>query len=240
DDEEVPRLYTACDCLVHPYRGEGFGLPIAEAMASGRPAIVTGYGAALDFCTDDNAFLVPANQKLFANKRIGDFETVDHPWLAEPDRETLVRQLRFAASHPEEVKAKGRVACAHIREHLTWDHAAAIAEERMLALRQQPIRRFAAQPTPRAVASAPPTTPARVSLCMIVKHEERHLATCLQSVHDLVDEMILVDTGSTDRTKDIAREFGAKVIDFTWQDSFAAARNASLKHATSDWILWLD
>jgi glycosyltransferase involved in cell wall biosynthesis/Flp pilus assembly protein TadD len=79
-----------------------------------------------------------------------------------------------------------------------------------------------------------------VSLCMIVKNEEKHLGTCLASVADLVDEMIVVDTGSTDRTKEIALEAGAKVQDFTWVDSFAAARNASLQPATGQWIFWLD
>jgi glycosyltransferase involved in cell wall biosynthesis len=79
-----------------------------------------------------------------------------------------------------------------------------------------------------------------VSLCMIVKNEEKHLGTCLASVADLVDEMIVVDTGSTDRTKEIAHEAGAKVNDFTWVDSFAAARNASLEPATGQWIFWLD
>jgi glycosyltransferase involved in cell wall biosynthesis/predicted Zn-dependent protease len=80
----------------------------------------------------------------------------------------------------------------------------------------------------------------RVSLCMIVKNEEAHLAACLRSVADLVDEMIVVDTGSSDRTKDIAARAGAQVLDHVWQDSFAAARNESLRHATGQWILWLD
>ena len=83
--EELAGLYTACDCLVHPYRGEGFGLPIAEAMASGLPVIVTGYGAALDYCCEQNAFLIPARIMRFRQKRIDDLETVDYPWLAEPD-----------------------------------------------------------------------------------------------------------------------------------------------------------
>jgi len=81
---------------------------------------------------------------------------------------------------------------------------------------------------------------ARVSLTMIVKNEEAHLATCLGSVADLVAEIVIADTGSTDRTKEIAAGFGAKVIDFPWVDSFAAARNESLRHATGDWVLWLD
>jgi tetratricopeptide (TPR) repeat protein/glycosyltransferase involved in cell wall biosynthesis len=80
----------------------------------------------------------------------------------------------------------------------------------------------------------------RVSLTMIVKNEEATLADCLRSVADLVDEMVVVDTGSTDRTREMAASFGAKVIDFAWCDSFAAARNESLRHATGDWAFWLD
>jgi GT2 family glycosyltransferase/tetratricopeptide (TPR) repeat protein len=80
----------------------------------------------------------------------------------------------------------------------------------------------------------------RVSLCMIVKNEEANLAACLFSAGDLVDEIVVVDTGSTDATKAVARECGARVYDFTWVDDFAAARNESLRHATGDWIFWLD
>lgn len=79
-----------------------------------------------------------------------------------------------------------------------------------------------------------------VSLCMIVRDEEAVLPTCLTGVQAFVDEIILVDTGSTDRTVDIAKAFGAKVHTFTWCDDFAAARNESLKHAQGDWILVLD
>ena len=75
---------------------------------------------------------------------------------------------------------------------------------------------------------------------MIVKNEEATLAACLASVADLVDEMIVVDTGSTDRTRDVAGQGGARVVDFAWVDDFAAARNESIRHATGDWIFWLD
>jgi glycosyltransferase involved in cell wall biosynthesis len=75
---------------------------------------------------------------------------------------------------------------------------------------------------------------------MIVRDEEPNLAECLESAADLADEIVVVDTGSVDRTPDIARQFGARVIDFPWVDSFAAARNESLRHATGDWIFWLD
>ena len=75
---------------------------------------------------------------------------------------------------------------------------------------------------------------------MIVKNEEANLPACLDPVADLVDEIIVVDTGSTDRTKEVAAGLGARVFDFAWVDSFAAARNESKLHATGDWILWLD
>lgn len=79
-----------------------------------------------------------------------------------------------------------------------------------------------------------------LSLCMIVKNEEEFLEGCLASVKDVVNEMIIVDTGSTDRTVEIAEQFGAKVFHYAWHGDFAAARNESLQHATGDWILVLD
>ena len=75
---------------------------------------------------------------------------------------------------------------------------------------------------------------------MITKNEEFFLEQCLNSVKDLVDEIIIVDTGSNDKTKDIARKFTDNIFDFEWCDDFSAARNESLKHATGDWILVLD
>lgn len=79
-----------------------------------------------------------------------------------------------------------------------------------------------------------------LSLCMIVKNEEDNLPRCLESVKNIVDEMIIVDTGSTDATVKIAESYGAKVHYFPWNGSFADARNESLKHAICDWILLMD
>ncbi|WP_163852955.1 glycosyltransferase family 2 protein [Paenibacillus elgii] len=79
-----------------------------------------------------------------------------------------------------------------------------------------------------------------LSLCMIVKNEEKTLRRCLESVKDIVDEIIIVDTGSTDTTKAIASEYTSLVFDFEWINDFAAARNESIRRATGRWILWLD
>lgn len=79
-----------------------------------------------------------------------------------------------------------------------------------------------------------------VSLCMIVKNEEKILARCLDSIVDLVDEVIIVDTGSTDRTKEIAGRYTDKIYDFTWIDDFSAARNYAFSKATKEYIYTAD
>ncbi|KPL57694.1 tetratricopeptide repeat protein [Rossellomorea vietnamensis] len=84
------------------------------------------------------------------------------------------------------------------------------------------------------------TTSHFLSLCMIVSNEEHTLARCLASVKDAVDEIILVDTGSTDRTVDIGKKFGARIFPYIWNDDFSDARNRGIKEAKGEWILVLD
>lgn len=80
----------------------------------------------------------------------------------------------------------------------------------------------------------------RLSLSMIVKNEEKFLPDCLESVKGLIDEIVIVDTGSTDATKEIAARYGARIIDFNWIGDFSAARNHALEQCTGDWVLYLD
>jgi glycosyltransferase involved in cell wall biosynthesis len=92
----------------------------------------------------------------------------------------------------------------------------------------------------RVAQKAQPVEGLTLSLCMIVKDEEEMLPRSLAAVNDAVDEIIVVDTGSTDRTVEIAESFGARVLHHEWTGDFAAARNISFDAATSDWILYLD
>ena len=92
----------------------------------------------------------------------------------------------------------------------------------------------------RAAAAASAASGLTVSLCMIVKDEEEMLPGCLEAVAGGVDEIIVVDTGSSDRTVEIAESFGAKVIHFPWNGSFADARNVGLDAAAGDWLMYLD
>lgn len=79
-----------------------------------------------------------------------------------------------------------------------------------------------------------------ISLCMIVKNEEKVLGRCLESIKDIVDEIIIIDTGSTDKTKEIARQYTDKVYDFKWTQDFSQARNYSFSKATKEYQMWLD
>lgn len=85
-------------------------------------------------------------------------------------------------------------------------------------------------------------TPSRalLSLCMIVRDSAKTLGACLASIRQYVDEIIIVDTGSLDNTIEIANSYGASVYAFPWCDDFSAARNESLRHASGEWILWMD
>jgi hypothetical protein len=123
---------------------------------------------------------------------------------------------------------------------------------RELALRRRAERGAAGRPPLRAAlpelarrsleiaARAQPAEGLRLSLCMIVRDEEQMLPRCLAAVADAVDEIVIVDTGSSDATIEIARSFGARIIEHEWSGSFAQARNVSFDAAAGDWLMYLD
>lgn len=133
-DEDLPGLYTACDAFVHPYLGEGFGLPIAEAMACERSVIVTGAGASLDFAGPDEVRQIPAGRVELSEARVGTLRTVARPYLAAPDLGALVAHLRAAALAPPEDAVRARAARLRVLRELSWERATGLVLARLEAL----------------------------------------------------------------------------------------------------------
>ena len=140
---DLPALYASGDVLVHPYRGEGFGLPIAEAMACGLPVIVTAGGAADDFCGAAEAWKIPAERVVLPGGKVDRMETVEPAWWLEPSEEALVAALREAASDSVARRMKGEAARKRIAENFTWERSVERVQERLRAVAARPIRRFA-------------------------------------------------------------------------------------------------
>jgi len=128
--EEMASLYRACHCLVLPYRGEGFGLPIAEAAACGLPVIVSAGGAADDFVPPSAGYFVATRRRRIRLE--GDLAT--EGWVLEPDVSSLAEQMRRVFAGAEERERRAAALCARVRRLFTWDAAAAAMMNRLRAL----------------------------------------------------------------------------------------------------------
>ncbi|WP_379971121.1 glycosyltransferase [Ectobacillus sp. sgz5001026] len=134
---ELAGLYKACDCLVHPYRGEGFGLPIAEAMACGTPVVVPDKGSCLDFCSEETAFFVSSKEVALSEKKVSNLDTVDYPWWLSINRSDLQQVMRFAYENRALVKEKGQKASHQILSSFTWKKSAQSVSNRINQLAQK-------------------------------------------------------------------------------------------------------
>lgn len=140
-EQDMPGLFTACDCLVHPYRGEGFGLPVLEAMACGIPVIVTMGGATDDFCPPQFTYHVPARLRDIA---LGDFHLVTGAGrILEPDLHELQKTLLHVHENLNEAKEKARQATELVRTRYNWENIAQQVMGRIQVLSEKPVRRSA-------------------------------------------------------------------------------------------------
>jgi len=131
DDDAVASLYRACDALVAPFRGEGFGLPIVEAMASELPVIVTHAGPVFDLCDEDSAYLISAGQSAVSTAVAGAEPGRLGFWWADPDPAELARHMRHVVENPEAARAMGRRARARVLERFTHTRTAMRVAERV-------------------------------------------------------------------------------------------------------------
>jgi|tagenome__1003787_1003787.scaffolds.fasta_scaffold20990084_11 glycosyltransferase involved in cell wall biosynthesis len=131
DDATLASLYRGCDVFVLPYRGEGFGMPLVEAMACGKPVITTACGPSQDFASEQIAYLVSAREEAVTEEPppLGKL-TGPFTWF-QPDFSELVRTLRYVYEHREEAAQRGRLAAKHVREHFSWPHITRMYLERV-------------------------------------------------------------------------------------------------------------
>ncbi|HXP89748.1 MAG TPA: glycosyltransferase [Fibrobacteria bacterium] len=140
--EDLPRIYASGDVLVHPYRGEGFGLPIAEAMSCGLPVVVTRGGASDDFCGDAESWGIPATRVDVPGGVVGPFRTVAAPWWLEPSAEKLAEILRTVAGDEVGRRSRGKAGRRRILSNWTWEHAADAVEAALRDVAARPgVRR---------------------------------------------------------------------------------------------------
>ena len=132
-DADVVRLYRACDALAFPYRGEGFGLPMLEALACGLPVIATAGGAADAFLDDDVAFRIPAARTALRGAMRGETLAGEGWWL-EPDAGALAEIMRHVVAHRDEARAKALRGAHRARTQWTWARAADVAAGRLRRL----------------------------------------------------------------------------------------------------------
>jgi hypothetical protein len=136
DPAQLAALYRACDVLVHPYRGEGFAMPVLEAMACGLPVITTAGGPTDEFCPPAAGWRIPSRRVEFPSDRVEQLPTVGRPWVLEPDRAALVELLATAAADPAERMRRG-TAAREAAAALSWDAVASSYAERLRAVRRR-------------------------------------------------------------------------------------------------------
>lgn len=134
DDAKLAALYRGCDAFVLPYRGEGFGMPLAEALACGKPVITTGLGPAREFCPESASYFVRANAVTMPEPphHMGPLAN-ECTWF-EPDLEHLAETMRYAYEHREEAAKRGNSGSDNIRRNYSWAAVAARCRERIGSL----------------------------------------------------------------------------------------------------------
>lgn len=158
DDDEMAALFRACDVLVHPYRGEGFAMPVLEAMASGLAVIHTAGGPTDEFCPPEAGWRIRSERRAMPGGRVDEYETAGEPWMLEPDVAHLAELLLAAAEAGADERARRGAIGRSAALRFGWDRIAALYAERARALAARPFRTPATerrQPGCRTLDGAP-------------------------------------------------------------------------------------
>jgi glycosyltransferase involved in cell wall biosynthesis len=140
-DEGLASLYRGCDAFVLPYRGEGFGMPLAEALACGKPVITTGLGPAREFCPEDASYFIRAEEAPMREPPVHMGPLTGRCNWFEPDVRHLAETMRYIYDHRDEVTRKAAVASQRIRETHNWKRVLGLCRDRIHALLDSPVSR---------------------------------------------------------------------------------------------------
>ena len=243
-DGQRASLYAACHCLVAPYRGEGFGLPVLEAMAAGLPVIVPRGGATDDFVTEERGFLLKSDRVEVEHEE----RMVGPAWELQIDPAELRSAMRQAFANREDTKTRGIAARKHA-ETLTWAATAARMSERIATLIAKEPAKPAEFPTPKAEPvsiDSPIAERLDCTACVVTKDNVRFTAETLARIRPYVRECLVLDLGTAPRTADIAREYDCRYYPMAFAGDYSAVWNFGCRRATTPWILrlqcgeWLD
>ena len=243
DISGLARLYNACDCLLHPFNDDGYGLHIAEAMACGLPVIAADKGPATDFCSDETGYFVSSHRLKLPQKAVNGQETVDFPWVIDPDQESLKQMLKHVFDHPEEAATKGSAGRLQIEKNFTWEDAANRVIGRLNLLHEKPVLRLEKQ---RKLEKGP--VEGMVSIILSVERDTPALESCIESIiahTPLPYEIVLmVNVSAEERvrdrlgiTPDTKTDF--QIVPCSENKGSAERYNESIKEAYGEYILLL-
>jgi glycosyltransferase involved in cell wall biosynthesis len=228
---QLASLYVACHCFAAPYRGEGFGLPVLEAMASGLAVIVPRGGATDDFVTDETGILLPAC--LVKEEFCADIGC--SPSQLEVAPNDLRHAMREAFENRSRTEAIGRRASQFVRTHFTWKHTAALMSSRLTSLtRKLDTSNEQTESHPKCVDDAEANNVWAV--CVLTRNSERTLADCLSRITPFADQLIVCDRGSQDRSMSIAREYSTDEVTCLADEAFSAIRRSAAIKTQKPWI----
>ncbi len=226
-ERQLPSLYGACHCLVAPYRGEGFGLPILEAMACGLPAIVPRGGATDDFVNEERGYLLEARETATSHEM-----RLAGPCLElDVDLAELRRTMRQAFEAQDETRRRGSCAAEFVRSEFTWGRAVDRMKERLKCLTVRDRQTVQAAPAEGA------TVDGLLAVGVVSRDDERRLGRCLSFCTALASETIVLDQASRDRSTAIAREYGARVAPVERKTKMVDLQRRLVSVATAEWTL---
>lgn len=234
---QMPSLYTACDCLVAPYRGEGFGLPVLESMACGVPAIVPRGGATDDIVNDQVGFLLNSEER-----------QTHHDWeLAGPCLELEVslpelrRVMRNTYQSRDTTREVGQRAASWTKVRFDWNQILSRMTERIYAIVDRSELSYQ-QTSVHAECVAPVTCNQRplLTVGVVSKNSERVLAECLSRALPLKCPLVVLDRQSSDRSVDIAHEYNTMVLPVGRSVPKKQLTELLATRATSNWTLLME